>query len=199
MDYAVKLNGKAAFFIEVKPAGVKLHEKHIEQAGNYAANAGVSWVALTNGTCWQLYHLNFDDGIQSDLIMSADLLSADMKDACDKLSHLHKKSFLKGELEDYYARVKALSPKSIVQAIFQENTLRMIRGHLKRTSGITIEEDALVTGIKEIMSPETWKTIGDVKVKRKRKSSRPREGAVVTTPEKSPFIQEPEGSPTSKS
>ncbi len=173
VDYAIKLNGKVVFFIEIKQAGIELREKHIEQASNYAANAGVSWVVLTNGRCWQLYHLTFEDGIQSDLILSADLLSGDLKDIYSKISLLHKKSVLKGEHEDYYAKIKVLSPKSIIQAIFQENTLRMIRGHLKKSSGVTIEEQDLVAGIKEMVSDETWKTIGDVKIKRKRRVSKP--------------------------
>lgn len=172
VDYAIKLNGKVAFFIEIKQAGVELRERHIEQASNYAANAGVSWVVLTNGRCWQLYHLTFDDGIQGDLIWSADLLNEEIKEASFKISYLHKKSILKDEHEDYYAKVKVLSPKSIVQAIFQENTLRMIRGHLKKISGITIEEQDLVNGIKKMLSAEAWDAIGDVKVKRKKKITR---------------------------
>ncbi len=172
VDYAIKLDGKVAFFVEIKQAGIELREKHIEQASNYAANAGVPWVVLTNGRCWQLYHLSFEDGIQGDLILSADILGEDIKDSSHKISLLHKKSVLKGEYEDYFAKVNALSPKSIVQAIFQENTLRMIRGHLKRMSGVTVDEQALVDGVKGMISTETWATIGDVKVKRKRKSSR---------------------------
>lgn len=169
VDYAIKADGKVVFFIEIKQAGIELREKHIEQASNYAANAGVSWVVLTNGRCWQLYHLSFDDGIQCDLIWSADILSDDIKDAPLKISYLHKKSILKGEHEDYYAKIKALSPKSIIQSIFQETILKAIRLQLKRTSGISVDEQDLVSGIKKIISPESWESIGDVKIKRKRK------------------------------
>lgn len=172
VDYAIKLNGKVEFFIEIKQAGIDLREKHIEQASNYAANAGVTWVVLTNGRVWQLYHLTFEDGIQSDLIWSADILSGDLKDAGFKISHLHKKSILKDEHEDYYAKVKVLSPKSIIQAIFQENTLRAIRLHLKKASGISVDEQDLVSGIKTMISSEAWESIGEVKVKRKRKIAR---------------------------
>lgn len=171
VDFAIKLNGKVAFFIEVKQAGIELKEKHIEQTSNYAANAGVSWVLLTNGRFWQFYHLTFEDGIQTDLIWSADVINDDIKDASNKISYLHKKSILKGEHEDYYAKVKVLSPKTIIQAIFQENTLKMIRAHLKKISGITIDEQDIVAGIKSMISTEAWDAIGDVKVKRKRKVS----------------------------
>lgn len=172
VDYAIKANDKVIFFIEIKQAGIELKEKHIEQASNYAANAGVSWVALTNGCQWHLYHLTFDDGIQNDLVMSADLLTEDIKIASDKISLLHKKSILKGEHEDYYSKIKALSPESILQSIFHENTLRMMRTHLKKMSGITIEEQDLIAGIKGMLAPETWEAIGNIKVKRKRKAPR---------------------------
>ena len=172
VDYAIKLNGKVAFFIEIKQAGIDLKERHIEQASNYAANAGVAWVVLTNGRCWQLYHLSFDDGIQSDLIWSADILGEDTKDAAFKISYLHKKSILKNEHEDYYAKVKVLSPKSIIQALFQENTLKTVRLHLKRTTGISVDEQDLMAGIKAMLSSEAWELIGDVKVKRKRRVPR---------------------------
>lgn len=172
VDYAIKLNGKVSFFIEIKQANIDLKEKHIEQASNYAANAGISWVALTNGRCWQLYHLTFDDGIQSDLILSADILNEELKEAACKISYLHKKSILKCEHEDYYAKIKALSAKSIIQAIFQENTLRTIRLHLKKATGISVDEQDLVAGIKTMISPEAWESIGEVKIKRKRRVPR---------------------------
>jgi predicted type IV restriction endonuclease len=118
VDYAIKLNGRVKFFIEVKQAGISLKERHIEQAENYAANSGVPWVVLTSGRYWQLYHLTFEDGIQGDLIWSVDVLSDDVKAAAEKLSLLHRKSISKGEIEDYLAKVNTLSPKSIIQAIF---------------------------------------------------------------------------------
>ncbi len=180
VDYAIKLNGKVAFLVEVKQAGIELREKHIEQASNYAANGGISWVVLTNGKYWQLYHLTFDEGIQSDLIWSIDI-EDDIKDVSSKLSLLHKKEILKNEHEKYFAKVKTLAPKSIIQAIFQENTLRMIRGHLKKMTGITVDEEDLVAGIKQMLSAEAWKNIGNIKVKRQRKTTRQRR--VKTEPE----------------
>ena len=86
VDYAIKLNGKSIFFVETKQAGLKLKEAHIEQASNYAANAGISWVVLTNGSTWQMYHLTFDEGIQSELIWSADILEDNFEAASVKLS-----------------------------------------------------------------------------------------------------------------
>src|SRR3989338_7645668 len=165
VDYAIKADGKVMFFIEIKQAGIELKEKHIEQASNYAANAGVEWILLTNGLGWQLYHLTFDEGIQSDLIWSTDISTDNIQDASDKISLLHKKSISKGDLEDYYAKIVTLSPKSIMQSIFHETTLQIIRRQLKKTTGVSIDENDLVNGIKKMISTETWEAIGDINIK----------------------------------
>ena len=41
VDYAIKLDGRIEYLVEVKQGGIKLREKHIEQASNYAANSGL--------------------------------------------------------------------------------------------------------------------------------------------------------------
>jgi predicted type IV restriction endonuclease len=35
--------------------GADLKESYVKQAVDYAANQGVDWVVLTNGTIWQIY------------------------------------------------------------------------------------------------------------------------------------------------
>lgn len=172
VDYAIKVNGKIIFFIEVKQAGIDLRSKHIEQASNYAANAGVEWVILTNGSCWHLYHLTFEDGIQNDLIFSTDITKGSIDDTSTKLSLLHKKSATKGEHLDYFDKIKTLEPENIMGAIFQEDTLRIIRNQLKKMTGVRIEEDELVSGIKQMISTDTWEMIGDIKIKRQKKISK---------------------------
>jgi predicted type IV restriction endonuclease len=186
VDYAIKLDGKVFFFIEVKQAGTTLKEKHIEQASNYAANAGVTWVLLSNGKNWNMYHLSFGDGIQIDLLWSIDILEGDFKDAVCKLSMLHKKNINKGELDEYFAKKKILSPKSIVQAIFHENTLRLIRAHLRKSSGLKVDEEELSEHIKTMISKEAWELIGDVKIVRKRRSAKPKIDNSISTPTTQP-------------
>ena len=172
VDYALKINNKPVFFIEVKQGGIELKAKHIEQAQNYAANAGVKWVILTNGTCWHLYHLTFEDGIQNDLVFSVDILKEELDEAAAKLSLLHKKNVVKGEFDNYFDKIKALEPKNIMGAILHEKTLKLIRHQLKLMTGIRVEEDELVNNIKGMLSPETWERIGDIKIKRTKRHLR---------------------------
>lgn len=174
VDYAIKIDGKVKFFIEVKQAGISLKERHIEQAENYAANSGVPWVVLTSGCYWQLYHLTFDEGIQSDLLWSVDLLADDAKATAERLSLLHKKSVAKGELEDYYAKFKTLAPRSIIQALFHESSLKVVRACLKKSTGVRVDEQELVDNIKKMISPEAWEVIGEVKISRKRRAAKPK-------------------------
>ena len=54
-DLAVKIDDKLSMLIEVKAAGSELDDRHVKQAIDYAANAGLEWVALTNATVWRLY------------------------------------------------------------------------------------------------------------------------------------------------
>ncbi len=200
VDYAIKVNNKPVFFIEIKQAGMELRKSHIEQASNYAANAGIRWVVLTSGRHWQAYHLSFGEGIESDLVWSTDILEDD--DASFYISLLHKKSILKNELEDYYLRRKTLSPRSIIQAIFQEDTLRAIKKHLREATGVSVDEDELTDSIKDLLSKDAWEQIGNVKIKRKRKISKPKQEAETTpaqpaeaTPPKTEAIEPGSNSP----
>jgi predicted type IV restriction endonuclease len=54
VDLAVIVDNKNRFFIEVKAINTELKDTHVKQAIDYAANAGVDWVVLTNGLMWRV-------------------------------------------------------------------------------------------------------------------------------------------------
>lgn len=57
VDYALKINGRPALFVEAKPLNDPLTDvKAITQVVGYAANAGVEWCVLTNGVTYKVYH-----------------------------------------------------------------------------------------------------------------------------------------------
>jgi hypothetical protein len=60
-DIAVKLQGQVEFLIEVKQPGLRLADRHIEQAESYAMKSGTKWVVLTNGVEWKLFHISFSE------------------------------------------------------------------------------------------------------------------------------------------
>lgn len=56
VDYALKINGKAAVLVEAKPLGDPLNDvKGITQVVGYAANDGIVWCILSNGVLWKVY------------------------------------------------------------------------------------------------------------------------------------------------
>src|SRR5690349_21378809 len=73
-DLAVKIDGKLAFLLEVKAIGLELKEPHVKQAVDYAANQGVEWVGLTNGTTWRIYRVGFSKPISHTLVVEFDFL-----------------------------------------------------------------------------------------------------------------------------
>lgn len=58
-----------------------------------------------------------------------------------------------------------------------EDILKTIRKHLKKATGVSADEDELADRIKDMLSKETWEEIGGVKIKRKRKTHKPKQEA----------------------
>lgn len=73
IDFAIKVDDAVRLLIEAKAAGITLRDRHIEQAERYAAEGNISWVLLTNGIQWILYHLTFDEGIEYERVFGVDV------------------------------------------------------------------------------------------------------------------------------
>lgn len=173
VDVALKIDGAIRLLVEAKAAGVILRDRHIEQAERYAAEGNIPWVLLTNGVVWNLYHLTFDEGIEYEKAFSIDLASTSLDVAASTLAVLHKKSIEKGELDEYWRRRSALSPQSLGAALFAEPVVRLIRRELRRTEGLLVDPEDLIRAIHAILSIETRELIGPVRIRKRRRHSRP--------------------------
>ncbi|MDP3936675.1 MAG: type I restriction enzyme HsdR N-terminal domain-containing protein [Deltaproteobacteria bacterium] len=174
IDIALKIAGVVKVIVEAKAAAVTLRERHIEQAEQYASKNNFEWVLLTNGVVWNLYHLTFDEGIESVLAFSADLSSDENFDGSAKcLGILHRQSIKKGELDQFWEQKTALSPASIGRALFQEDVIRVIRREIRRGEGILADPEDLAEALRRMLSSEAREAMGPLKVK-KRRSKRPR-------------------------
>src|SRR5207237_10450669 len=58
-DLATKLDGTVQALVEVKAIGLEVKDQHVKQAVDHAANQGVDWVVLTNGTHRRIYQVIF--------------------------------------------------------------------------------------------------------------------------------------------
>src|SRR3546814_15069910 len=78
-----KIDGTLQTLIEVKAIGLDLKDHHVKQAIDYAANQGVDWVLLTNGTQWRVYHVIFAKPIGPELLVDIDFCALNPRSAND--------------------------------------------------------------------------------------------------------------------
>lgn len=176
-DLAVKVEGEVVLLIEAKQAASKLGEREIEQAENYASRSGIEWVALTNGSEWQLYHVTFaeGEGITHELAFTIDLVQsiegegADIKKAWDIFGLLAKATIADGGLDEYWAAKTALNPAAVVRALFSEGCITAMRRELRKSAGFMIGVEDMFDAVRDVLSREALLAAGDIKLPRKKK------------------------------
>jgi hypothetical protein len=80
-DLATRIDGKFQLLIEVKAIGLELKAPQVKQAVDYAANQGIEWVALTNGSVWKVYRVIFAKPIDAEPVLDIDLLALNSKNS----------------------------------------------------------------------------------------------------------------------
>jgi hypothetical protein len=204
-DIAVKVEGEVALLIEAKQSGSKLGEKEIEQAENYASRSGIEWVALTNGSEWQLYHVTFaeGEGIAHELAFTIDLVNgvesegADIKKTWDTFGLMSKSSISDGGLEEFWAAKTALNPGAVVRALFCEGTLAALRRELRRTAGFMLTIEDVFDAVRDVLSKEALMAAGDIRLPRKKKRRKTKviPAAAPAEPMASPTSTPPDANP----
>jgi predicted type IV restriction endonuclease len=181
-DLAIKLDGVVKMLIEAKSAATELRDRHIEQAERYAANDNVRWVLLTNGVAWNLYHLTFEEGIESERVFTVDLATdiTDKDAAC--LALLHRQAIRKGEHEEHWRHRLALHPASLAKALFREDILKAVRRDIRKREGLLVEEDDLVTALYGLFASNVREEMGGPPRVRRRRVQRSRDKGVAETP-----------------
>lgn len=172
-DIAIKLDGQVVILIEVKQPGFKLADRHIEQAENYAMRNGTEWAILTNGCEWRLYHLHItDDGIERALAFRTDLLdsfSNNPDETISKLLLLHRKKFIKGELDKYWHKLNLLTPQFLLRALFTDIVLKTIARELNRGEKVRVGNDEIERGLQNMLDKAILADLANVKLRKKRR------------------------------
>ena len=180
-DLAVKLDGKLQLLIEVKAIGSDLKDAHTKQAVDYAANQGVEWVILTNGSIWRVYRVFFGQPISQELVYEWDLLSLNPKNRSEieSLFLIAKEGQSKSVLHEYHAQRQAMSRHYLGAVILDDAVLDVIRRELRRLSpDVRIERDDLRTVlIEEVLKREV--TEGDKAEQARKKVAKVRGKALV--------------------
>jgi predicted type IV restriction endonuclease len=147
VDLAVVVDNKTRFFIEVKAVNIDLKDSHVRQAIDYAANAGVDWVVLTNGLFWRVYKVQFSKPIEKFLACEINLLESSYKDedmiAC--FANLSREGFSKDSMGDFLLEKQITNKFSVAAILTTSSVVDHIRREIRRLSGIRVDEDYLVS------------------------------------------------------
>ncbi len=179
-DFAIKLDNKIKFFIEVKAIGSKLSDKDVFQIQSYSASHNLPWMVLTNGRLWRCYHLSSGTPPDLNQVFEADLMqaTANLNDLTEQLYLLSKEAIWRDAISDYWEIAKATSPNCIAQCLLCDRVLDEVRKEIyhrmKQKIGIETIIEVLTTQIIKgnVLSQIEIPSIGDSKMeqtKEKRK------------------------------
>lgn len=181
-DYVIQIDRKKHVIVEVKAIELDLSDRHTAQAVNYAANEGIDWVMLTNGRRFELYKVLFSKPIDAKKIFSFDLRDMDqLKKSVDYLIYLTKKSVLKDELNDFWARFQALEPNNLHKFLYSEEVVRFLRRTLKKKTGLSFSEEDILDSVHQIIVTkiESKKPSSPTVLTRKRKVVKKKEELIA--------------------
>jgi predicted transport protein len=108
LDYALKIDGMPALFVEAKAIGKNLDDKQfISQTVNYANNEGVVWCVLTGGLAYRVYRTNEPVGMDEKLLFEVDVGEAadSPGEVADALRRISRDSLESGDLDRWGEQV----------------------------------------------------------------------------------------------
>lgn len=180
-DLATRVEGKFQSIIEVKAIGLDLKDAHVKQAVDYAANQGIEWVVLTNGTVWRVFRVIFGKPIDAELVLDIDFLQLSAKKSQDleALYLLTRESMMKSGLYAYHDHLQATNKFYLAAVLLSEPVLQAARRELRRLSDVMVDADELRTAIvAEVMKREV--TEGDKADAARKKVQRAASKSLVT-------------------
>jgi len=144
-DLATRIEGKLQMLIEVKAIGLDLKDGHARQAVDYAANQGVEWVALTNGSLWRVFRVIFGKPIDTELVLDFDFLALSPKSATqlENLFLLTRESMLKSGLYAYHDHLQATNKFYLAAIVLSDPVIDTIRRELRRFSEAKVDGEEL--------------------------------------------------------
>lgn len=150
--------------LELKRVGVELAKKHLKQVTSYAINAGCEWILLTNGWEWKVYHVEFGQPPQVEILATWNLLEDKIDELAKKFEIISYRSVKRNGLDKTWRRVKVLAPKSLLAAICTEDTLRFIRRNLRKNTEILVNNEEVYVGISKLLNEAAAAAMSSIKL-----------------------------------
>lgn len=172
-DLALKVDDHVCLLIECKAIGLSLKDDYVKQATDYAANAGIDWVVLTNGITWRVYKIAFTKPIDKELVYEFDFLELSGKRAADLdlIFYLCRESLGKSTkgLEDLHLQKQVVNKFMVAQLLMTEPIADAVRKQLKKISPeVKVSTDEIASIIaNEIMKREVVECDESVEAKKR--------------------------------
>jgi len=186
-DFAIHIDEgdaeKPTIMVEIKAVNVDLMPKHLKQISSYAINKGTEWVILTNGKEWRLYHVSFGQPPQPKLMDSWNLLSDDPAILAEKFSLVGYKSVKKGALGDVWRKANVLTPENVVAILVSEQSIKLVRRELRKTTGVLVSPEEVVGAIRRILNENALTEMGAVRISLPERKRRRQAGTAKPTEE----------------
>lgn len=152
-DLAIVVDGKVRFLVEVKAIDKTLKSHHVRQATDYAAKEGITWVVLTNGIDWQVYRMEFDQPVRSELSYCFNMLTPD-RDIAEKIYALSREGISKQAMRAYHEELQATNRYIVAAVLLTEPVLKAVRRELRGiTPGVRVD----LPDIEEVLTAEVIK------------------------------------------
>lgn len=151
-DIGIRVDKKLLAFVEIKRITQDLKEQHLRQAKTYAANEGVSWIILTNGRIWQVYHISNNTPIEHTLLFEVDLLSDSTPSAkIEKLWMISRNALKRGALNELWKAESALQDSVLAKALLSTNVQKHIRAEIRRITSELVDAERLKQAISKLL------------------------------------------------
>ena len=183
-DFAIQLDegedAKPIIMVELKRINIDLSSKHLKQVASYAINAGCEWILLTNGKDWRLHHVSFGQPPQTKLMLQWDLLHDDIAAVATDFEIISYRNVKKGGLDELWQKANVLTARNVLSAIVSEDSIKVIKRELKRSTGVTVTPEEIVGALRRLLNEAALREIEDIKIslpekKRRRRARTPKQ------------------------
>ncbi len=151
-DIGIRVDKKLLAFVEIKRVTQDLKDQHLRQAKTYAANEGVSWIILTNGRVWQVYHISNSTPIEHTLLFEVDLLAEGTPSSkVDKLWMLSRNALKKGMLNEIWKAESALQDSVLAKALTSPNVQKHLRAEVRKLTNQLVDSERLKQAVTNLL------------------------------------------------
>lgn len=150
-DYVLQLKNVQHIIVEVKAISIDLSENHLRQAKGYCADEGIDWILLTNGRHFILYRVIFEKPLQIKEVFNIDLTTMDLKNATKNFEFITKKCVSSGDLEDFWQRTQAVSPKNLAKYLYKMDVIKSLRSLIRKETSIFFSEEDIFHSIHQVV------------------------------------------------